>query len=283
LENAFLSAKGFFKQDNNKSRESLADSDSEMNPMDPEYTTPTKKTGTPTKNAATKHVTKVKDTAPIFHQFLDAAYQLLCQYPTRFEFNERFLRRLLYHVYSCQYGTFLLNSEKERKDAKLQERTRSVWDYFLARRELWLNPEYVATIDDKERGMERLIFPKSGQARWWHELFGRTDAEMNGPPNESPPTEGMQRPPTVLTGVETAQQAIGPGAVDKERLKPTESDSGSQANGQLSTLSKGVNALGLGGGTEKASSENGEECECVEDRGKGTDAKTIQAMELETE
>src|SRR5947199_10504889 len=86
--------------------------------------------------------TKPKETSPVFHQFLDATYQLLHQHPTRFEFNERFLRRLLYHLYSCQYGTFLYNSEKERCDARATSKTRSVWDYFLSRNEQFVNPTY---------------------------------------------------------------------------------------------------------------------------------------------
>jgi myotubularin-related protein 6/7/8 len=58
--------------------------------------------------AAEEHrETKVNELSPVFHQFLDATYQLLHQHPTRFEFNERFLRRLFYHLYSCQYGAYL--------------------------------------------------------------------------------------------------------------------------------------------------------------------------------
>ncbi|KAF3125326.1 hypothetical protein TWF703_011030 [Orbilia oligospora] len=126
----------------------------------------------------------IKETSPVFLQFLDATYQLMQQHPKRFEFNERFLRRLLYHMYSCQYGTFLYNSEKERVDARLERRTRSVWDYFLARRQEWLNPEYDATVDADERGLGgRVIFPATigtGAVRWWPEVFGRADEEMNG-------------------------------------------------------------------------------------------------------
>jgi hypothetical protein len=129
-----------------------------------------------------KVATKVKETSPIFHQFLDATYQLMYQHPTRFEFTERFLRRLLYHLYSCQYGTFLGDSERERKEARLSERTKSVWDYFLARRKEFVNPKYDSVVDDNVRGRERLIFPRSGEVRWWNEVFGRTDDEMNGKP-----------------------------------------------------------------------------------------------------
>lgn len=118
--------------------------------------------------------------SPVFHQFLDCMYQLLRQNPTRFEFNERFLRRLLYHSYSCQYGTFLYNSEKQRKDAGVADKTASVWDYFLCRRAEFTNPDYDPTVDDHVKGKERIILPRLDEIRWWHQLFGRTEEEMNG-------------------------------------------------------------------------------------------------------
>lgn len=210
LENALLSAKGFFNKDN-KSRDSFVDSDGELQP----YEVATKKTPTSGKgNASDKSTTKVKETSPVFHQFLDATYQLLYRHPTRFEFNERFLRRLLYHLYSCQYGTFLYNNEKERVEARVSEKTRSVWDYFLSRREQFMNEQYDETIDDNVRGKERLVLPGSGPLRWWNELFGRTNAEMNGPPRVHAPRNGGDpiTEGSVLTGVETAHDAVGAGA-----------------------------------------------------------------------
>jgi len=57
----------------------------------------------------------VKETSPAFHQFLECVRQIQRQYPDRFEFNERFLRNLHYHLYACQYGTFLFNCERERR------------------------------------------------------------------------------------------------------------------------------------------------------------------------
>lgn len=213
LESALLSAKGFFNKDNN-SRDSLGKSDDELQSMD----TPSpasKSSAAAAKNAKEdKSTTKVKETSPVFHQFLDATYQLLRQHPTRFEFNERFLRRLLYHLYSCQYGTFLHNNERERVESRIWEKTRSVWDYFLAREQQFRNPDYDDTINDHIRGKERLILPAVGMVRWWHELFGRTDAEMNGPARNSRPLAGLNgiSEPTVLTGVETAEKAVGSGA-----------------------------------------------------------------------
>ncbi|CAD6570374.1 MAG: hypothetical protein ASARMPREDX12_003469 [Alectoria sarmentosa] len=216
LENALLSAKGFFNKDN-KSRDSIVDSDGELQPYD---MSPTSKRSAATGkgNASDKNTTKVKETSPVFHQFLDATYQLLYRHPTRFEFNERFLRRLLYHLYSCQYGTFLYNNEKERVDAHVSEKTRSVWDYFLSRKEQFTNEKYDATINDNVRGQERLILPGPGELRWWHELFGRTDAEMNGPARTTRyRAQGNSLVDgTVLTGVETADIAVGAGAPGTE-------------------------------------------------------------------
>ena len=298
LENALLSAKGFFNQNNN-SRDSLPKSDDEMQSMDTGFSP--RKSTTPAKGSKEdKSTTKVKETSPIFHQFLDATYQLLQQHPTRFEYNERFLRRLLYHVYSCQYGTFLYNNEKERVESHVSDKTRSVWDYFIARRDQFLNDSYdvsdipraflddfetlpksrnvfsmsqnqwltfwiraQGTIDDHVRGKERLILPASGKLRWWNELFGRTDAEMNGPARNAgrqlPGVNGLK--PTIVTGVETAEKAIGSGAAPTNALRNGDGEAGGMAK-----LAAGLGGLGVG--------EKGQE----EQRG-GRNAK--QAMEVE--
>ena len=127
-----------------------------------------------------KPQTDLSQLSPVFHQFLEATQQMVRQFPDRFEFNERFLRRLFYHSYSCQYGTFLFDSEKERKEAHVAERTRSVWDYFLSKRDMFTNKNFDPTVDDKIRGKERLLFPKIKGLRWWYQLYGRTDEEMSG-------------------------------------------------------------------------------------------------------
>ena len=221
LENALRGAKGFFNRDNNQSRESLADSDGEMQSYDSDPPNAPKISSPNTKKTSTdKEVTKPKETSPVFHQFLDATYQLLHQYPTRFEFNERFLRRLLYQLYSCQYGTFLYNNEKARVEARVMDKTRSVWDYFLSRKEQFINEKYDGAIDDNKRGAERLLFPITKEVRWWNELFGRTDEEMNGPPPSkvgSPRLRAQSEgaPVSTLTGVETADTAVGAGAPSK--------------------------------------------------------------------
>lgn len=118
-------------------------------------------------NQRYKHQKNMKFESPVFQQFLDCIYQLQLQYPKAFEFNERFLRRLVYHLYSCQYGTFLQDREKDKYEWNLPEKTRSVWDYFRSRKREFSNTEY-----DRESSADVLdvnytkIVP-------WNELYGR--------------------------------------------------------------------------------------------------------------
>lgn len=127
----------------------------------------------------------VKYTSPVFHQFLDCVYQVVRQFPDRFEYNERFLRRLLYHTYSCQYGTFLYNCEKERVTSNVAASTRSVWDYFLARRAEFVQPPESGYDKVREANLDqaegRILLPDPQALKWWPELYGRTEAEMNRP------------------------------------------------------------------------------------------------------
>lgn len=60
----------------------------------------------------------LKETAPIFTQFLECVWQLMQQYACAFEFNERLLVRLHEHAYSCQFGTFVGNCERERLELR---------------------------------------------------------------------------------------------------------------------------------------------------------------------
>jgi hypothetical protein len=131
----------------------------------------------------------IKETSPIFHQFLEAVRQVQRQFPERFEFNERFLRQLYYHLYSCQFGTFLFNSEKERRVGEGEppcERTISVWDFFDSPAEMALNrnPLYDASLDEANRRTSDadmgVLLPKPKDVRFWNELYGRDDEEMNG-------------------------------------------------------------------------------------------------------
>ncbi|KAL7419126.1 phosphatidylinositol-3-phosphatase ymr1 [Cryptotrichosporon argae] len=130
----------------------------------------------------------LKETSPVFHQFLDCVWQILRQFPTRFEFNEAFLLSLHHHLYACQFGTFLFDSERERRTAvdgarPYDERTVSAWDWYdlPEQRARFTNEAYDAARDaatgaDADQGV--LLFdPKD--VRFWARLFHRGDGEMN--------------------------------------------------------------------------------------------------------
>lgn len=90
--------------------------------------------------------------SPVFLQFCDCVYQLTRMCPCAFEFNDLLLHDLMDAVYSCQFGTFLFDSDKERDEAQvrlrakggvvvsltclqLKAKTESFWSYVLKRRE----------------------------------------------------------------------------------------------------------------------------------------------------
>lgn len=112
--------------------------------------------------------------SPIFHQFLECVYQIMRQHPTKFEFNSRFLKRLFYHYYSCQYGTFLFDNEMLIEKNRLPEETVSVWDYFFSRPAEFTNRSFQESTNDD------VLFVNFSDVKWWFELYGRSDEEMNG-------------------------------------------------------------------------------------------------------
>ena len=90
------------------------------------------------------------------------------QFPNAFEFNEYLLCVVLDHLYSCLFGTFLCNSDKERKDLKVKiwlftqcynnmmslykvvQQTQSLWSFINSKqRSLFLNPMYCKPLDSR--------------------------------------------------------------------------------------------------------------------------------------
>jgi myotubularin-related protein 6/7/8 len=131
----------------------------------------------------------LKEISPVFHQFLESVRQIQRQFPERFEFNERFLERIHFHLYSCQFGTFLFNCERERRISldgasrwSGMEKTHSAWEWFnmAENKEKWVNPSYDPALDDPKKGDMGVLMPNPKDVRFWNELYGRTDEEMNG-------------------------------------------------------------------------------------------------------
>lgn len=139
----------------------------------------------------------LRETAPVFTQFLDAVWQILCQYPTEFEFNEDFLIVIHDHIYSCQFGTFVGNSEKERNDLKLAERTYSLWAFLDSHKDEYINPFYCSThdVNQKNNNLPNLVTPHSNEdnflkvdtspqrIKFWRGLYNRHELLVH--PRES--------------------------------------------------------------------------------------------------
>ncbi|KAN0103897.1 Protein-tyrosine phosphatase-like protein [Russula decolorans] len=170
----------------------------------------------------------LRETSPVFHQFLEAVRNIQRQFPARFEFNELFLRDLHTHLYSCQFGTFLFNSERERRESAT--RTVSVWDYMNSppQPEKYTNPDYNPALDDTTSRAptadQGVLFPNPKDVRFWHELYGRGDEEMNGRYVANleddpglPETSASQSAPIQLP----QQQHLPPSPVSSPALTPT--------------------------------------------------------------
>ncbi|XP_026323339.1 myotubularin-related protein 2 isoform X2 [Hyposmocoma kahamanoa] len=82
------------------------------------------------------------DRSPVFVQWVDCVWQLQQQFPTAFEFNERLLITIVDHLYSCRFGTFLFNTERERVKEEVKSKTVSLWSYINSKQDLYLNPLY---------------------------------------------------------------------------------------------------------------------------------------------
>lgn len=78
--------------------------------------------------------------SPVFLQFLDCVWQLVNQFPIAFEISDTLLLFLAEHQYTCQFGDFLHNCEKDRVRDKVRESTKSVWDYIFEHQEQFTNP-----------------------------------------------------------------------------------------------------------------------------------------------
>uniref|UniRef100_A0A914GS41 Phosphatidylinositol-3-phosphatase n=1 Tax=Globodera rostochiensis TaxID=31243 RepID=A0A914GS41_GLORO len=94
--------------------------------------------------------------SPIFVQFIDCVWQLYNQFTAAFEFNVRFLKTLLDELYSCRFGTFLYNNERERHDLEVKLNTVSLWSFILDNKQCFVNSKY-----DPEANLDDLIFQQS--------------------------------------------------------------------------------------------------------------------------
>lgn len=83
--------------------------------------------------------------SPIFLQFVDCVWQLSRQYPYLFEFNSRYLLTIADHIYSGRFGTFLFNSDLDRKNMSTRSKCMDIWSYLHYNRSVLTNPLYMSS------------------------------------------------------------------------------------------------------------------------------------------
>ncbi|XP_039530886.1 myotubularin-related protein 7-like isoform X2 [Pimephales promelas] len=117
-----------------------------------------------------------KEVSPVMDQFLECVWQLMQQFPCAFEFNERFLIQLHTHIYSCQYGNFIGNCQKERRDLRLQERTHSLWPHLWDNRAEYTNPLY-RTDHSQTQGVLKPL-TTAYCFKFWKGMYGRAEKSV---------------------------------------------------------------------------------------------------------
>ncbi|XP_063955284.1 myotubularin-related protein 2-like isoform X2 [Lytechinus pictus] len=114
------------------------------------------------------------DRSPIFQQFIDSVWQVTRQFPNAFEFNEHFLITILDHLYSCLFGTFLFNCERERIKEQVKTKTVSLWSYINSSMEEFINPMYASYMH------QHVLFPVASMRRieLWTSYYIRWNPRM---------------------------------------------------------------------------------------------------------
>eukprot|EP00095_Tigriopus_kingsejongensis_P005833 maker-scaffold425_size175135-snap-gene-0.54 protein:Tk05833 transcript:maker-scaffold425_size175135-snap-gene-0.54-mRNA-1 annotation:"myotubularin-related protein 2" len=137
---------------------------------------------------------KDNDRSPVFLQFIDCVWQVMNQFPNSFEFNEEFLTTLLEHLYSCLFGTFLYNSDKERRQQALSKNSKSLWSHINAHKKLFLNPNYMPPAANEVRA----IFPETSDRylKLWTCYYCRWNPRMR-------PQDSVRQRKSQLGGMHT--------------------------------------------------------------------------------
>lgn len=103
--------------------------------------------------------------SPIFLQFLDAVQNIVTQFPNCFEFGAHLLRDLGLVSYFGVFSNFIANNQREREQMRLDKYALHSFDFFNAKRRLYMNPGYCR---DLPLGRLRI---KEVNLRFWKEFF----------------------------------------------------------------------------------------------------------------
>ncbi|XP_078403561.1 phosphatidylinositol-3,5-bisphosphate 3-phosphatase MTMR8 isoform X2 [Cetorhinus maximus] len=116
-----------------------------------------------------------KEVSPVFTQFIECTWHLMELFPCAFEFNEKYLLEIHDHVFSCQFGNFIGNCQKERQELKLKEKTYSLWPFLLEKQYLYQNPLY------KSSAVNVVLKPNTApfNFKFWCGMYNRFDRGMH--------------------------------------------------------------------------------------------------------
>lgn len=112
---------------------------------------------------------------PIFLQWLDSIHQMIVQDPKAFEFNTFFLECLLYHTYSCLFGTFLCNNIADRVRKNVYLRSPSLWSYLDSMKDRFINKDF-----SPREGDDHIVTPSAevSDLRLWTEVYYPSQADV---------------------------------------------------------------------------------------------------------
>lgn len=103
------------------------------------------------------------------------------QHPSQFEFNEKFLLDVIENVYSCKYGTFICNNEREQVILGVKEKTSSLWTVLnhSSVRKTYTNPLYLYKLDTlgnkSELSKYLKIEVKGSKIAFWEALYTQSE------------------------------------------------------------------------------------------------------------
>ncbi|XP_078739975.1 phosphatidylinositol-3,5-bisphosphate 3-phosphatase MTMR8-like, partial [Lampetra fluviatilis] len=134
-----------------------------------------------------------KEASPVFVQFLECVWQLGEQFPQALEFNDRLLLQLHDHVHSCQFGNFLGNSQRERRQLRIEERTHSLWAHLWEQRASFTNPLYRPELTALRPDTSPCLF------KFWRGMYNRFETGMH-------PRQSVSETLTTLTTLTSSLQ-----------------------------------------------------------------------------
>lgn len=128
---------------------------------------------------AHRHDYRDKERSPVFLQWLECVNYVRAQFPRAFEFDEDLLIFLADATHSGLFGTFLADTERQRKwELRVTKRTVSVWTYVLNHPSRFRNAHYTP--------YDGPLWPHLTlkRASVWHRFYSRWDPAAHPAPTD---------------------------------------------------------------------------------------------------